>query len=386
MFEFEIEHECGAARSGLLRLPHGSVRTPAFMPVGTQATVKMLSNDELRECGTEILLGNTYHLYLRPGPERVDRFGGVHGFMNWDRPVLTDSGGFQVFSLSSLNEITDEGVVFRSHIDGSRHLFTPESVTDIQRSLGADIIMAFDECPPGRVDAGLARDAHERTLRWLVRCRDHFATTEVDCPNPGRQTLFPILQGSTLPELRRDAARRVRELGDWHGIAIGGLSVGESKAAMWSVLETLEPEMPRGWPRYLMGVGYPDDMIESIRRGIDLFDCVAPTRNGRNGTAWVEDEGQLNLKAARFRDQDEPLDPACDCWACRNHSRAYIRHLVSAGELLGLRLLSLHNVRFLLRLAERARNEIRAGTFEAWSRDWLSRFRAGKRREEKTRA
>jgi queuine tRNA-ribosyltransferase len=386
MFEFEILGECGAARAGRFTLPHGVVETPAFMPVGTQATVKMLAREELFDAGAQIILANTYHLYLRPGPELVRDCGGLHGFMNWPRPLLTDSGGFQVFSLSSLNEITDEGVAFRSHIDGSRHLFTPESVMDMQAALGADIVMAFDECPPGGASRELAVEAHERTLRWLERCRNRVTVIEQGEAEPGRRLLFPILQGSTYADLRRDAARRVRELDDWRAIAIGGLSVGEPKAAMWSVLETLEPELPRAWPRYLMGVGYPDDLIESVRRGIDLFDCVAPTRNGRNGTAWVEDEGQLNLKAARYRAQDRPLDPGCDCTACRNHSRAYIRHLVNAGELLGLRLLSLHNVRFLLRLAERARAEIRAGTFESWSGDWLARFRAGRRNEEKTRA
>jgi queuine tRNA-ribosyltransferase len=386
MFEFEITGECGAARAGRFRLPHGVVETPAFMPVGTQGTVRMLSRDDLSEAGAQIILANTYHLYLRPGPELVRELGGLHRFMSWPRPLLTDSGGFQVFSLSSLKEITEDGVVFRSHIDGSRHLFTPERVVDIQRALGADVIMAFDECPPAGVGRGLACEAHERTLRWLARCRQRLVEAAPDDRAAPDHTLLPILQGSTFTDLRIDAARRVQDLGDWDGVAIGGLSVGEPKAALWTVLEALEPELPRGWPRYLMGVGYPDDMLESIGRGIDLFDCVAPTRNGRNGTAWVEDEGQLNLKAARYRSEDRPLDAACDCQACRDYSRAYIRHLVNAGELLGLRLLSLHNVRFLLRLAERARSEIGAGTFEAWSEDWLARFRAGRRREEKTRA
>lgn len=386
MFEFEIDGVSGAARAGRLHLPHGVVETPVFMPVGTQATVKSLTRDDLVEAGASIILANTYHLYLRPGHELIRELGGLHRFAAWPRPMLTDSGGFQVFSLSSLNEITDEGVAFRSHVDGSRHRFTPEGVIDVQRALGADIIMAFDECPPAGVGRELAVAAHERTLRWLARCGERMrAGAEAGAVERREQALFPILQGSTFLDLRREAARRVREMGEWSGVAIGGLSVGESKASMWSVLEALEPELPHGWPRYLMGVGYPEDMIEAIRRGIDLFDCVAPTRNGRNGTAWVEDEGQLNLKAARFRDRDEPLDAACDCWACRNHSRAYLRHLVSTNELLGLRLLSLHNVRFLVRLAERARNEIRTGTFEAWSEDWLARFRAGRRQEERTR-
>jgi queuine tRNA-ribosyltransferase len=297
--------------------------------------------------------------------------------MNWPRPVLTDSGGFQVFSLSATRTIGEEGVLFRSHIDGSRHLFTPEHVTEIQRDLGADIIMAFDECPPGDVSRELAVEAHERTLRWLERCRVRFTQLESE-RGPRPQLLMPILQGSIYPELRLESLRRVRELGNWRGVAVGGLSVGESKAAMWTVLEALEPEFPREWPRYLMGVGYPDDMIEAIGRGIDLFDCVAPTRNGRNGTVWVEDEGQVNAKAARYRSDERPLDPACDCYACRTYSRAYIRHLILARELLALRLLSIHNLRFMVRLAQRARAAIHDGNFASWSSDWLARFHAGR--------
>ena len=384
MFEFALSHTDGAARAGTLRLPHGTVATPAFMPVGTQATVKTVSRDELLEIGAEIVLANTYHLYLRPGHALVRELGGIHRFMNWPRPVLTDSGGFQVFSLGQTRKLTEEGVVFQSHVDGSRHLFTPEGVMDIERAIGADVIMAFDECPPGQSSREVATEAHERTLRWLERCRVRFDALRQE-PGPV-QTLLPIIQGSVFPDLRTDAVRRVRELGDWQGIAVGGLSVGESKPAMYGVLDALEPVLPGHWPRYLMGVGYPDDLLEAIRRGMDLFDCVAPTRNGRNGTAWVEDEGQVNAKAARFRADDRPLDPACDCYTCRTYTRAYIRHLVVASEHLALRLLSLHNLRFLVRLAERARAEIQAGTFATWSDHWLARFRDGRSREERTRA
>lgn len=374
MFEFDVLAESRGARAGLLRLPHGSVRTPVFMPVGTQATVKTVSRDELLEMEAEIILSNTYHLFLRPGHELIRDMGGLHGFMNWPRPVLTDSGGFQVFSLAQTREISEQGVRFQSHIDGSRHLFTPENVIDVQRALGADVIMAFDECPPGRSNRELAVEAHERTLRWLARCRDRFLELTADA-GPVKQTLLPIAQGSTFADLRRDAARRIREIGDWRGIAIGGLSVGEPKPLTYEMLETLAPELPPAWPRYVMGVGYPDDLLEAIGRGYDLFDCVAPTRNGRNGTAWVEDEGALNLKAARFRTDRAPIDAACDCYACRTYTRSYVRHLVVTGESLAQRLLSLHNLRFLIRLAARARAEIVAQRFHAWSEDWLARFR-----------
>jgi queuine tRNA-ribosyltransferase len=382
LFEYELKGESGAARAGRLTLPHGTVETPAFMPVGTMATVKTATPDELVDLGAEIILSNTYHLYLRPGADIVRQLGGLHRFMRWDRPVLTDSGGFQVFSLASLNRIDDDGVEFQSHVDGSRHRFTPENVIEVQRALGADVIMAFDQCPPGGVSREIAAQASERTLRWLERCRIRFEDLEREDGPRDRQMLMPIIQGSIHPDLRLDALRRTREIGDWHGIAVGGLSVGEPKPRMWEVLETIEPEMPRDVPRYLMGVGYPDDMLEAIRRGIDLFDCVAPTRNGRNGTAWVEADGQVNVKAARFRLDERPLDPHCDCVASRTFSRAYLRHLVAAGEILGLRMLSLHNLRFLVRLGEQARTAIRAGEFEAWSTDWLARWRAGTRARE----
>jgi len=377
LFEYTVTHRDGAARAGDLMLPHGTVQTPVFMPVGTQATVKTLAPDEVEAAGGQIVLSNTYHLYLRPGHEVVRDLGGLHRFMNWNRPVLTDSGGFQVFSLGKTNKIREDGVLFQSHIDGSRHLFTPENVMEIERALGADIIMAFDECPPGQAVREVAVEAQERTLRWLERCRTRFE--ELKQEGGPEQTLFPIAQGSTYHDLRRDAVRRTMDLGPWDGIAIGGLSVGEPKPVMYEVLERLEPELPPHLPRYLMGVGYPDDLLEAIGRGIDMFDCVAPTRNGRNGTAWTED-GQVNVKAARYRLDERPLDTNCDCYTCRHYSRAYIRHLGVAEEVLALRLVSLHNVRFLIRLGERARAAIIEGNYAAWSAAWLERFRAGRAR------
>jgi len=322
-----------------------------------------------------MVLANTYHLYLRPGHELVRSLGGLHAFMRWDGPILTDSGGYQVFSLAKIREVRDDGVVFQSHIDGSKHTFTPESVMDVERALGADVVMAFDECPPGGSDHAHAREANERTLRWLVRCGDRFAELEREGGYP-TQTLFPVLQGNVYEDLRADHARRVRELGEWRGFGIGGLSVGESKEDMWRMLELLDAELPADRPRYLMGVGYPDDLLEAVARGCDLFDCVAPTRNARHGTAWTSEEGQVNLKAARFREDTRPMDPGCDCATCARYDRAYLRHLVVAGEWLAVRLVSLHNLRFLVRLAEEARTRIGDGSFYGWSRDWLERYRS----------
>ncbi|MDQ3604786.1 MAG: tRNA guanosine(34) transglycosylase Tgt [Gemmatimonadota bacterium] len=385
LFEFEIHATEGAARTGTLRLPHGEVETPVFMPVGTLAAVKTLTPEEVEALGAQIILANTYHLYLRPGHELVREMGGLHRFQGWQRPILTDSGGFQVFSLAEINTIEEEGVTFRSHIDGSRHLFTPERVMEIERALGADIIMAFDQLPPGQAPRELATEAYQRTLRWLARCRDRFLQlrAEADAEGP-RQTLFPIVQGAAYPELRIDSARRTLELGEWDGMAIGGLSVGEPKPVMYEMLEVLEPELPRQLPRYLMGVGYPEDLLAGIARGIDMFDCVAPTRNGRNGAVWVTGEGQVNVKHTRFRSDPGPLDPECGCYTCRSYSRAYLRHLFVAGEHLSLRLLSIHNLHFLVNLGVQARRAIREGEFSRWSRDWLERYRAGRRSEAAT--
>ncbi|MEX2532009.1 MAG: tRNA guanosine(34) transglycosylase Tgt [Gemmatimonadota bacterium] len=384
-FRFELHANEGSARRGTFHTPHGPVETPAFMPVGTLGAVKTLSPDEVDEIGASMILANTYHLYLRPGHPVVEELGGLHAFMRWSGPILTDSGGYQVFSLAHRNRITDEGVEFQSHIDGSKHLFTPESVMGIQRALGADVVMAFDECPPGGCDRATAHAANERTLLWLERSRHEFRrlAAQEDGPTdharePLRQTLFPVLQGNVYPDLRRDHARTALAMGDWDGIAIGGLSVGEAKDKMWNTLEILDPELPTDRPRYLMGVGYPDDLLESISRGCDLFDCVAPTRNARHGTAWTLGEGQVNLKAARFRLDTRPVDPGCDCYGCGRFDRAFLRHLLIAGEAFAHRLLSIHNLRFLIRLAEESRRRIRSGDYARWSGEWLERYRAAR--------
>jgi queuine tRNA-ribosyltransferase len=348
------------------------------MPVGTQATVKTLTSAEVEALGARIILGNTYHLYLRPGHEVVRAMGGLNRFQAWPRPMLTDSGGFQVFSLSDIRTIEEEGVTFRSHIDGSTHLFTPERVMEIERDLGADVIMAFDQCPPGQSSRGVATEAYERTLRWLERCRLRFEALPAEDPEGPVQTLFPIVQGGVYPDLRRASLRATVDAGTWDGIAIGGLSVGEPKPTMYAMLEALQPDLPDGLPRYLMGVGYPDDLLEAIGRGVDMFDCVAPTRNGRNGAVWIAGEGQVNIKQRRFATDPGPLDPDCGCATCRGYSRAYLRHLFVAGEGLSMRLLSIHNLHFLVSLADTARRTIEAGNFTTWSRAWLERFHAGR--------
>jgi len=348
------------------------------MPVGTIGAVKAVSPHELKDTGASMILANTYHLYLRPSAQTVRELGGLHKFMRWDGPILTDSGGFQVFSLSKTNKVHEHGVTFFSHIDGSRHEFTPENVMDVQRTLGADVIMAFDECPPGGVDRQGALDANRRTLAWLERCRTRFETTADMELTP--QALFPVLQGNIYDDLRRDHARDVQSMGDWVGYGIGGLSVGEAKPAMWRMLDILDGELPQDRPRYLMGVGYPDDLLEAITRGCDMFDCVAPTRNARHGTAWTSSEGQVNLKSSRYRLDTKPIDENCDCYACAHFDRAYIRHLVSCGERLAHRLISIHNLRFLIQLTERARLRIEEGTFKMWSEDWLERYRSARKK------
>lgn len=370
MFTFEVRATDGAARAGTLALPHGLVETPAFMPVGTHGAVRGLHPDEVRHAGAQIILGNTYHLHLRPGEAVVRALGGIHRFTTWDRPMLTDSGGFQVFSLETLRSISEEGVEFVSHVDGTRRTITPESAVDIQHALGADVAMQFDHVVPGQASHDLAREGMERSLRWLERCRRRHEALAADAP--GRQTLWPIIQGGTHTDLRRASLDGILSAGEWSGIAIGGLSVGEPKPVMHRVLEELEPALPRTVPRYLMGVGFPADLVEGIARGVDLFDCVAATRNGRHGSAWTSG-GRVNIRAARHRVSDEPLDPECDCETCIRFSRGYIRHLFMAGEMLGLRLVSIHNVRYLIRLAETARNRILDGTFNSWSREWRQR-------------
>jgi len=358
-FSFDVLATTGRARAGLLTTPHGTVETPAFMPVGTVGTVKALDPAELRTAGVEMLLANAYHLHLRPGEDLIRALGGLHRFMGWDGPILTDSGGFQVFSLETMRTLDEDGVEFRSHVDGSRRRFTPESVIGLERALGADIIMQFDHVVPGQASHAVARDAAERSVRWLERCQTAFEATGIERRAPP-QALFPIVQGGIYPDLRRASARSIATVGDWLGFGIGGLSVGEAKVDMYAMLDVLDAELPRDRPRYLMGVGFPDDLIAGIQRGVDLFDCVAPTRMGRNGTAFTS-AGRVNIRRAEMRDDGEPLDPLCDCSTCGRFSRAYLRHLFAADEMLGPRLLSLHNVHFLVSLVRAARATLLAG-------------------------
>ncbi|MCK9251323.1 MAG: tRNA guanosine(34) transglycosylase Tgt [Clostridiales bacterium] len=364
---FTLEHVCrqSGARAGRLETPHGTILTPAFMPVGTQATVKAMSPDELKQLGAGIILANTYHLWMRPGSDLVREAGGLHRFMSWDRAILTDSGGFQVFSLSDPKRITEEGVGFTSHIDGSRHVLTPEKSIQVQNDLGADIIMAFDECTPWPAEHAYAQRSLERTTRWLERCvRSH--------RRPDEQALFGIVQGSTYADLRRQSAREITAF-DLPGYAIGGLSVGEPGSVMQAMLEETVPLLPDGRPRYLMGVGSPDYLVDGALRGIDLFDCVLPTRMGRNGTVLTS-QGRLIVRDARYARDFSPLDPACSCPVCQTFSRAYIRHLIKAREILGLRLTSWHNLHFLVHLMEQVREAIfddrladfRAAFFDAY--------------------
>ncbi len=338
------------ARLGIVHTPHGSFETPAFMPVGTQATVKTMSPEELKAMGAGIILSNTYHLWLRPGHDIVKEAGGLHKFMNWDRPILTDSGGFQVFSLSKFRDIKEEGVHFRNHINGDKLFLSPEKAMEIQNDLGADIMMAFDECPPFPATHEYMKASVERTSRWAERCLESHG-------RPNDQGLFGIVQGGEFKDLREQSARDLVSM-DFPGYAIGGLSVGEPKDIMNKALEFTTPLLPADKPRYLMGVGSPDSLIDGAIRGIDMFDCVLPTRIARNGTLMTS-EGRLVVKNAKFERDFGPLDPNCDCYACKNYSRAYIRHLIRAGETFGIRLTSYHNLHFLLNLMEQIRQAIR---------------------------
>ncbi|MDR0696979.1 MAG: tRNA guanosine(34) transglycosylase Tgt [Christensenellaceae bacterium] len=354
MFEFKLIKKCRqtGARIGCLITPHGQIETPAFMPVGTVGSVKGLSPDEVINCGSQIMLSNTYHLYLRPGESIIRMAGGLHKFMNWNLPILTDSGGFQVFSLSKLRKITNDGVQFSSHIDGSRHFLTPEVVMNIQRTLGSDIVMPLDECTEGTADYKTARIALERTVFWLKRCYD-----EIYSNDNMTQIMFPIIQGNMYKDLRIESLERSLEYAKC-GIAIGGLSVGEPKPVMYEMLDTLAPHLPDNMPRYLMGVGSADSIIESVIRGIDMFDCVLPTRIARNGTAMTF-SGDITIRNAPFKDDFDPVEKGCDCYTCRNYSRAYIRHLIKSGEIMGGRLLSIHNIAFLHRLTNKIKNAIK---------------------------
>lgn len=349
-FSFEVTKTCAqtGARLGVLKTPHGDIHTPVYMPVGTAATVKAMTPRELKEIGAEIILSNTYHLHLRPGEDLIKEAGGLHRFMGWDKPILTDSGGFQVFSLSDIRKVKEEGVAFQSHLDGSRRFISPEVSMDIQHALGADIMMAFDVCtayPCGHTEA---EDAMHRTHRWAERCKAHHTD--------GGQVLFGIVQGAFFEDLRIQSAKALADM-DFFGYGIGGLSVGEPKPVMYGMLETLMPHMPEHKPRYLMGVGSPDCLIEGVLRGVDMFDCVLATRIARTGSCFTS-RGRLVIKNAQYARDFAPLDEECDCYACQNFSRAYIRHLFKAGEITGARLATIHNLRFLLRLMENVRQAI----------------------------
>ena len=363
-FELQYTDLCSDARAGLITTDHGQIETPIFMPVGTCGSVKGVHFSELREqVKAQIILGNTYHLYLRPGLDILRRAGGLHGFNGWERPILTDSGGFQVFSLTDIRKLRDEGCEFRSHIDGSKHFFTPENVMEIQRVIGADIIMAFDECPPGQSDYSYAKKSLQLTQRWLDRCIERFSETS---PLYGYdQTLFPIVQGCTYKDLRRDAAKYVTDKGA-DGNAIGGLAVGEPTGVMYEMIEVVNEILPKDKPRYLMGVGTPQNILEAIERGVDMFDCVMPTRNGRNAMLFTY-QGTINIRNKKWEDDFSPIDPdGCD--VDRIYTKAYLHHLFKAQELLALQIASIHNLTFYLRLVRDARNHIVAGDFAEWKR------------------
>jgi queuine tRNA-ribosyltransferase len=363
-FSFSVLARDGRARTGRLATPHGEVETPVFMPVGTAGAVKAVPHRDLREIGVQLLLANTYHLMLRPGDTVVAALGGLHGFTGWERPMLTDSGGFQVFSLARLRKVDDEGVRFRSHIDGTAHLLTPERSIEIQANLGADIVMAFDECPPGDAPREAVEEATERTTRWARRCREAHRRDD--------QWLFGIVQGGVHPDLRERSAREMMVL-DFPGYAIGGLSVGEPRQRRERVLEDLETILPGERPRYLMGVGTPGDLVEAVARGVDMFDCVLPTRNARNGQLFTR-EGRLNLRNARYQDDRRPPDPDCPCPTCRTTSRAYLRHLHMSGEMTAATLTSIHNLFLYLDIMKGLRQSIRLCRFEEYRRETLRRL------------
>ena len=369
-FSFSISAVDGAARTGLIRMQRGEIRTPAFMPVGTAATVKAMRPEEVRASGADIILGNTYHLMLRPGAERVAKLGGLHRFMGWDRPILTDSGGYQVMSLSELTKVTEEGVSFASHLDGSRHMLSPERSIEVQRLLGADIVMQFDQLVPTTSPVEAQREAMERSIRWAKRSRDEF---DRGGEHPELAAIFGIQQGALDEGLRRDSAHALIGIG-FDGYAVGGLAVGEGQEAMLGCLDFAVDMLPADKPRYLMGVGKPDDIVEAVVRGIDMFDCVLPTRSGRTGQAFTGD-GPLNLRNARFAEDQEPIEPGCPCPACTNFSRAYVHHLVKTGEILGAMLMTQHNLWFYQRLMQALREAIDAQDLRSFVSDFLQRYR-----------
>lgn len=363
-FDFEIIKTQGRARAGILHTPHGPIPTPVFAPVGTQGTVKAVPPRDLHDMHASLILANTYHLHLRPGDELIRDLGGLHQFMAWPNPILTDSGGFQVFSLAEINRIDDEGVTFRSHLDGSKHRLTPESSIKIQENLGADIIMCFDECPKP-TDRKIVENAVARTSAWAARCRDAH-------PDHDQQALFGIVQGGIFEDMRARSAEALVKL-DFPGYAIGGLAVGETKTEMYTALDYTTPMLPSDKPRYLMGVGEPDDLTRGVMSGVDIFDCVMPTRIARHGAALTKN-GRVNMRNLPFATDKAPVDEGCDCYACQHFSRAYIRHMVKAGEILGAYLLSVHNINFLIKHMEAMRNAIMNGDLKEYADEFLSRY------------
>lgn len=366
-FEVKKRDAKSRARLGVVHTPHGDIQTPIYMPVGTQACVKAMTSREMKEIGTQILLSNTYHLHLRPGEALVQEAGGLHSFMNWDRPILTDSGGFQVFSLAALRKITEEGVAFQSHLDGSRRFLSPEESMRIQQMLGSDIAMAFDVCSPYPCDYDTAKAAMERTHRWAERCKKYHTRED--------QALFGIVQGAFYKDLRIESAKALADM-DFPGYGIGGLSVGEPKEIMYEMLDEIRPYMPENKPRYLMGVGSPDCLVEGVLRGVDMFDCVLATRVARNGTVFTRD-GRLVVRNAKYAHDFTPLEADCDCYACKNYTRGYIRHLLKAQEILPLRLNSIHNIRFLTKLMEDMRAAIEQDLFADWCEEFFARAGRG---------
>ena len=372
--KYMLEVKDGNARAGVIETPHGKIETPVFMPVGTQATVKAMTKEELEEINSQIILGNTYHLYLNPGDDLVDDFGGLHKFMRWDRPILTDSGGFQVFSLGSLRRIKEEGVHFRSHLDGSKHFLSPEKSISIQNNLGSDIMMVLDECPPGMSSREYLIPSIERTTRWAKRCIDANK-------NKDRQGLFAIVQGGIYEDLRDKSFEELSRYDeDFAGYALGGLAVGEPREDMYRILEYITPKLPENKPRYLMGVGEPLDMLEAVESGIDMMDCVQPTRIGRHGTVFTK-YGRLVIKNKVYELDDRPLDEGCDCYACRNYTRGYIRHLFKAKEILGQRLATYHNLHFLIKLMNDSREAIKEGRFKEFKDEFIKNYTQGKESE-----
>ena len=371
-FSFSVTATEGKARTGAISMLRGEIRTPAFMPVGTAATVKAMKPETVRKTGADIILGNTYHLMLRPGAERVAKLGGLHRFMNWDRPILTDSGGYQVMSLSELRKLTEDGVEFRSHLDGSKHMLTPERSMEIQRLLGSDIVMAFDECPRADQPRDVIARSMEMSMRWAKRSRDGF---DAGGEHAERAALFGIQQGALDEELRKRSADALTDIG-FDGYAIGGLAVGEGQEAMFATLDFAPGQLPVDRPRYLMGVGKPDDLVGAVERGVDMFDCVLPSRSGRNGQAFTWN-GPLNLRNARFAEDQEPLDSRCACDTCKTYSRAYLHHLIKAGEILGAMLMTEHNIAFYQQLMQGMRDAIGEGRFATFAsdfrRDYLSK-------------